>query len=93
MHQKVKEALQRSRAFDEIHVQHPIHSKATEAIALKKCIMCRLGAEINIIYNNILFLFCIWCCILLDDSSGSFHVHTQAFKCFTLEKNEILLSN
>ncbi|CAL8291066.1 unnamed protein product [Merluccius merluccius] len=37
--QKVKEALQRSGAFDEIHLQHPTHSKAIEAIALKKFII------------------------------------------------------
>ena len=45
--QKLKEALQRSGAFDEIHLQHQYHSKAIEAIALNKFIMCRLGAEIK----------------------------------------------
>ena len=45
--QRVREALQRSGAFDEIHTRHPTHSKAIEAIALKKFTMCRLGAEIK----------------------------------------------
>ena len=45
--QRVKVALQLSGAFDGIHLQHPIHSKAIEAIALNKFVMCRLGAEIR----------------------------------------------
>lgn len=45
--QSLKMVLERSRAFDHIHIQHPAHSKAIEAIALDKYIMCRLGAEIK----------------------------------------------
>ncbi|XP_063742544.1 uncharacterized protein LOC134876619 isoform X1 [Eleginops maclovinus] len=46
--QNLEKTLEGTEAFKEFHRDHPEHALLIEEISIKKCTMCRLGAEIRI---------------------------------------------